>query len=79
MLPVRLLGYTISEEAFDTHLNPIRATVSLSMRVLNYSDLDTSHPGYHEFLAYQQGLEAIASRAVAGNPNQTLGVNVNQL
>lgn len=63
VLPVRLSEFTITEEAFDTNLNPIRATVSLSMRVLNYSDLAIDNPGYYEFLAYQQNLELLAGKA----------------
>ncbi|MEL6823851.1 MAG: hypothetical protein AAFP70_19010, partial [Calditrichota bacterium] len=47
-------------DEFDGRLNPIRATVSLNMRVLNYSDLDSSNRDYHQFLAYQQFLEAEA-------------------
>ena len=34
MLPVKLTEFSITEEAFDVNLNPIRAKVSLGMRVL---------------------------------------------
>jgi hypothetical protein len=78
VLPVRLSSYSISEEAFDTNLNPIRATVSVSMRVLNYSDLDSSNRGYSDFLAYQQGLEAVAGQTNAGLANTNIGVNPGQ-
>ena len=37
--PVRITGIEIAEEAFDPKLNPIRAKVSLSMRVLNVNDV----------------------------------------
>lgn len=67
VVPVRLTGYTITEEAFDAQLNPIRAGVTLQMRVLNYSDLATTNQGYHQFLAYQQSMEASAGRLGGGS------------
>ena len=39
VVPVRLTEFSITEEAFDPNLNPIRAKVSLGMRVLNVDDL----------------------------------------
>jgi len=59
VVPVQLKTYSISEEAFDTHLNPIRATVSLSMRALTYSDLASSEPGFTHFLSYQSNLQSM--------------------
>ena len=57
VVPVRLTEFSITEEAFDTALNPIRAKVSLGMRVLNVDDLGFEHPGGQLFMAYltQQG------------------------
>jgi hypothetical protein len=60
VLPVRLTSYQITEEAYDTNLNPIRAKVSLKMRVLTYDDFDPSHPGYNMFLTRQQAKEQMA-------------------
>ncbi|MDH5543396.1 MAG: hypothetical protein OEY64_10595 [Nitrospinota bacterium] len=60
VLPVRLTGFTITEEAHDTKLNPIRAKIPLDMRVLSYSDLDPSHMGYNLFLAHQVSKEIMA-------------------
>ena len=79
VLPVSLTRYSVSEEMFDTHLNPIRATVTLGLRALSYSDVDKSHPAYHLFLAYQQAKEAMAGQGLTGNPNEQVGVNVGQL
>ena len=42
VLPVRLADFSITEEAYDINLNPIRAKVSLSLRVLSYNDLPWS-------------------------------------
>lgn len=78
VLPVNLTGYSSREELFDTSLNPIRSTVSLSMRALSYSDLDPSHQGYHLFLAYQQAKETMARQGLTGNPEKSIGVNVNR-
>jgi hypothetical protein len=63
VLPVQLSAYSISEEEFDSSLNPIRATVSLEMRVLTYSDLSASNADYYQYLAYQQSLMSIADSA----------------
>jgi hypothetical protein len=41
VVPVKLTELSIVEEAFDTRLNPIRAKVSLSFRVLSIVDLGT--------------------------------------
>jgi len=53
VLPVRLTEFRVTEEAYDTNLNPIRAKVSLGLRVLSYMDFKSTHPGYHLFLAHQ--------------------------
>jgi hypothetical protein len=79
VLPVSLTRYSISEEMFDNRLNPIRATVTLGLRALSYSDLDQSHRGYHLFLAYQQAKETMAQRGRSGNANELTGVNVDRL
>jgi len=39
VLPVRVTGLSITEEAHDQLLNPIRAKVDLSLAVLSYQDL----------------------------------------
>jgi len=76
VLPVRLQNLTVTEEAFDSQLNPIRATVALEMRVLNYSDLAVSNDGYNQFMAYQQKMEAIQSIAFTSNAVSVIGVDV---
>ncbi len=60
ILPVRITEFSITEEAFDVALNPIRAKVSLGMRVLSVNDLSFSHKGSSLFLAYQQQKERMA-------------------
>ncbi len=62
VVPVRLTEFSVTEEAFDPNLNPIRAKVSLGMRVLNVDDLGFSHPGGRIFMAYLANKEQLASR-----------------
>jgi hypothetical protein len=59
VLPVRLTEFSVSEEAFDPRLNPIRATVRLGMRVLSVSDLGFSHKGSSLFMAYLRAKETM--------------------
>ena len=66
VVPVRLTDFSITEEAFDPSLNPIRAKVSLGMRVLTVNDLGPNHRGASLFKAYHQQKETLASRAAAG-------------
>jgi len=61
ILPVRLTEFSITEEAFDTNLNPIRAKVSLGLRVLTVVDLDFDHKGNSLFMAYHQQKERLAT------------------
>jgi hypothetical protein len=60
VVPVRMTEFSITEEAFDVNLNPIRAKVSLGLRVLSVNDLNFDHKGNHIFLAYQQNKERLA-------------------
>ncbi|HEY4989207.1 MAG TPA: hypothetical protein VII09_05330 [Opitutaceae bacterium] len=62
VVPVRLTDFSITEEAFDPNLNPIRAKVSLGMRVLNVDDLGFSHPGGRMFMTYLTNKEQLASK-----------------
>ena len=63
VLPVRLNSYSITEEMFDGNLNPIRVSVAVNMRVLNYSDIDSSNHAYQRYMVYQQTMESIAAKA----------------
>src|SRR5271156_3057845 len=63
VVPVRLTEFSITEEAFDVNLNPIRAKVSLGMRVLNVDDLGFDHPGGRIFMTYLSNKEQLAAKA----------------
>lgn len=73
IVPVRLTDFSITEEAFDVALNPIRAKVSLGMRVLSIDDLGFSHQGGGLFMTYLQQKEQLAGRA-APRTLPTLGL-----
>jgi hypothetical protein len=62
VVPVRVTELSVTEEAFDPALNPIRARVTLGLRVLTVDDLGFSHRGGSLFLAYLRGQEALARR-----------------
>lgn len=62
ILPVRLTDFSITEEAYDVNLNPIRAKVSLSLQVLNYDHLPWNQRGSKLFLAHHQEKERLAKR-----------------
>jgi hypothetical protein len=60
IVPVRLTEFSITEEAFDPQLNPLRAKVSLGLRVLNIDDLFFSDKGGGLYMAYQRQKESLA-------------------
>lgn len=67
IVPVRVTDFSITEEAFDPALNPIRAKVSIGFRVLSVDDLGFSHKGGSLFMSYLQTKEQLASKAGPGN------------
>jgi hypothetical protein len=67
ILPVRITEFSVTEEAFDTSLNPIRAKVSLGMRVLTVNDLGFDHKGGSLYMVYHQNKEAFAKISKAGS------------
>jgi len=67
IVPVRVTDFSITEEAFDASLNPIRAKISLGMRVLSVNDLGFNAKGGSLFMAYQQQKEKLASQNTGGS------------
>ena len=63
VLPVRITEFSVTEEAFDPLLNPIRAKVSLGLRVLTVDDLPFTHRGSTLFLSYLQRKQVLAGLA----------------
>jgi hypothetical protein len=58
--PVRITDFSITEEAFDPALNPIRAKVSLGLRVLTIDDLTFSDKSGSLYMSYQKQKESLA-------------------
>jgi hypothetical protein len=73
LLPVRLTEFSITEEAFDVALNPIRAKISLGMRVLSVMDLGFDHKGGNLFMAYLQQKEQFVNK-ISGGAFGALGI-----
>jgi hypothetical protein len=73
IIPVRLTEFSVTEEAFDPSLNPLRAKVSLGMRVLNINDLGFEHKGGSLYMIYQQQKERLAGMMQSG-PFSGLGI-----
>src|SRR5215212_8996302 len=83
VLPVRLTSFSINEQAFDPGLNPIRASASLSLTVLNYHDLGLASVGGALFMAHQVTKEVMATINGRGNiassasaPPLSIGIGV---
>src|SRR5262249_14673342 len=65
VVPVRITEFTVTEEAFAPSLNPLRAKVSLGMRVLTVNDLEFASKGGSLYLVYQQRKEQLAGKVPA--------------
>jgi hypothetical protein len=63
IVPVRISEFSITEEAFDPALNPIRARVSLGLRVLSVNDVGFTHKAGTLFLGYLQNKQQLAGKA----------------
>jgi hypothetical protein len=74
VVPVRVTEFSVTEEAFDPALNPLRAKVSIGLRVLTVDDLGYAHRGGTMFLAYLRNREALA-QLVPGATLATLGLS----
>ena len=60
ILPVRITDFSVTEEAFDPELNPIRARVTLGMRALSVNDLPFASRGGGLGLANHRLKETLA-------------------
>ncbi|MFF0623138.1 hypothetical protein [Streptomyces sp. NPDC004296] len=67
VMPVRLTELSVNESAFDVNLNPIRASLSIGLKVLTVSDLPAGHPGAALYLAHLAQKEQLARRARGGS------------
>ncbi|MFG2290017.1 hypothetical protein ACGFOU_28575 [Streptomyces sp. NPDC048595] len=67
VMPVRLTELSVNESAFDVNLNPIRASLSIGMKILTVSDLPTGHRGAELYLAHLAQKEQLARAARGGS------------
>lgn len=67
VVPVKLTSFAISEDAFDTRLNPVSAKVELGLQVLTYMEFTDSSIGRDAFIAYQKAKESLAQQNSPGN------------
>ena len=74
VVPVRVSEFSITEEAFDAALNPLRAKVSLGMHVMTTDDLGFTHKGGTIFMSYLRTREALAGK-VGAAALKSLGVS----
>lgn len=74
IVPVRITELSITEEAFDPDLNPIRAKLSLGMRVLTVDDMGFDATGGGLFMAYLRAKEQLA-RQVGTTSFAPLGID----
>lgn len=63
VLPVRITELSVTEESFSPDLNPLRARVSLTLRVLATNDVPRGHRAASLFMAYHQAKERLAAGA----------------
>jgi hypothetical protein len=66
VMPVRLTEFSVNEQAFDVNLNPIRASLSISLKILTVSDLPVGHPGADLYVAHLAIKEQLAARGSTG-------------
>ena len=74
VVPVRVTEFSITEEAFDVALNPMRAKVSLGLRVMTTDDLGFDNRGGGIFINHLRTREALAGKTGSATL-QSLGLN----
>jgi Contractile injection system tube protein len=74
VVPVRVTEFSVTEEAFDPQLNPLRAKVNLGLRVMTTDDLGFDHRGAGVFLSHLRTRESLAAKTGSATL-QTLGLN----
>lgn len=61
-IPVRISQLEITEEAFDGNLNPIRASIAISVDVQTYAQRTPDDDDYRRFGAYHTRLERLSKQ-----------------
>lgn len=79
ILPVKIASLSITEEAYDPNLNPIRAKVGMDLNVLTTADLQSTHPGHALYLAHQVVKETMGLIGQVNSLGAVLGSDVRLL
>lgn len=74
VLPVRITSFSVTEQAFDQWLNPIRAEVKLGLKVMSYVDLINDSIGHGVYIATQIQKEVMARLNIVNNVEQIVGM-----
>lgn len=74
VLPVKLTSLSITEEAFDSNLNPVRASADLSMDVLNYDQLKEESIGREAYLTTHSKKQRLAQRGYSSSSDRVEGL-----
>ncbi len=64
--PIRITEFSVTEESFDTSLNPTRAKLSLTMRVLTVDDVGFEEKSGGLFMSYLKVKERLATQNRVG-------------
>ena len=65
--PVRLTDLSVTEEAFDPVLNPIRVKLNLGLRVLSVADVGFGNRAGSLYMSYLRSREVMANRLPVGS------------
>lgn len=74
VLPVQLTSLSITEEAFDDELNPVRASADLSMDVLTYDQLKKESIGREAYLTTHSEKQRFAQSGYSGGSDRVEGL-----
>lgn len=72
VVPVLITNFSVTEEAFDTRLNPIQAKIELSLSVLNDTDLPADSMGQDIYRSYHEQKEELAQLYQAGEQKEQI-------
>lgn len=73
VVPVLVTSLSLTEEAFDPRLQPVRVKASFECRVLTSSDLPLQHLGGSLYISHRQKVEQLGAR-VTGADVRPLGL-----
>ncbi|NJN85161.1 MAG: hypothetical protein HC881_01025 [Leptolyngbyaceae cyanobacterium SL_7_1] len=77
VLPVRITDLSVAEEAYDVNLNPIRAKITLGLRVLTYDDLPWKQRGSTLFVTHHREKQTLARQSSLSTAEATKVTQVN--